>query len=163
MKICPLEEALIPGNIVEVTAKDKIKMGVILSNNQVAYFKNSNGYDNINSLVWRNNYDRDDYYISRVYAPADGFTINEECDINNLNCIYCKCPRYPYEVLDGVEYEMVYGGQTFICKNMKLFGDDVVFYKVDGYDTIKVVKVNEFKNDRVGELVIIEEGSEYDY
>ena len=162
MKICPLEEALIPGNIVEVTAKDKIKMGVILSNNQVAYFKNSNGYDKISSLIWRSN-NECDYYISRVYAPGYGFTIDEESDTNDLNCIYCKCPRYPYEVLDGVEYEMVYGGQTFICKNMKLFGDDVVFYKVDGYDTIKAVKVNEFKNDRVGELVIIEEGSEYDY
>ena len=160
---CPLEEALIPGNIVEVTSDNRIKIGVILSNNQVAYFKNSNGYDKISSLIWRNNNDDDDYYISRVYAPGYGFTIDEECNTNNLNCIYCKCPRYPDEVIDGVEYEMVYGGETFICKNMKLFGEDVVAYKVDGYDTIKVVNVREFEDDQVEELVITEEGSEYDY
>ena len=161
---CPLEEALIPGNIVEVTSNSKVKMGVILSNNQVAYFKNSIGYDKISSLIWRNNHDEDDYYISRVYAPEYGFTIDEKCDNDDyLNCIYCKCPRYPYEVIDGVEYEMVYGGETFICKNMKLFGEDVVVYKVDGYDTIKVVNVCEFGDDQVEELVITEEGSEYDY
>ena len=158
---CPLEEALIPGTIVEVTSNSKVKMGVILSNNQVAYFKNSNGYDKISSLIWRNNHDEDDYYISRVYAPVYGFTFDGEG--NDLNCIYCKCPRYPDEVIDGVEYEMVYGGETFICKNMKLFGEDVVAYKVDGYDTIKVVNVREFENDQVEELVITEEGSEYDY
>ena len=160
---CPLEEALIPGNIVEVTSNNRIKMGVILSNNQVAYFKNSSGFDAIDGLLWRYNNDDRDYYISRVYTPVYGFTIDEGCDTNNLNCIYCKCPRYPYEVLDGVEYEMVYGGENFICKNMKLFGEDVVVYKVDGYDTIKVVNVREFENDQVEELVIIEEGSEYDY
>ena len=160
---CPLEEVLIPGNIVEVTSNSKVKMGVILSNNQVAYFKNSNGYDKISSLIWRNNHDDDDYYISRVYAPGYGFTIDGERDTNDLNCIYCRYPRYPYEVIDGVEYEMVYGGETFICKNMKLFGEDVVAYKVDGYDTIKVVNVREFENDQVEELVITEEGSEYDY
>ena len=158
---CPLEEALIPGTIVEVTSNSKVKMGVILSNNQVAYFKNSNGYDKISSLIWRNNHDEDDYYISRVYAPVYGFTFDGEG--NDLNCIYCKCPRYPDEVIDGVEYEMVYGGETFICKNMKLFGEDVVAYKVDGYDTIKVVNVCEFENDQVKELVITEESIEYDY
>ena len=160
---CPLEEALIPGNIVEVTSDNRIKIGVILSNNQVAYFKNSNGYDKISSLIWRNNHDEDDYYISRVYAPGYGFTIDGEGNTIDLNCIYCKCPRYPDEVIDGVEYEMVYGGETFICKNMKLFGEDVVAYKVDGYNTIKVVNVREFKDDQVKELVITEEGSEYDY
>ena len=67
MKICSLEEALIPGNIIEVTSDNIIKLGVILSNNQVAYFKNGNGYDNIDSLVWRNNNACNDYYISRVY------------------------------------------------------------------------------------------------
>ena len=158
---CPLEEALIPGTIVEVTSNSKVKMGVILSNNQVAYFKNSNGYDKISSLIWRNNHDEDDYYISRVYAPVYGFTFDGEG--NDLNCIYCKCPRYPDEVIDGVEYEMVYGGETFICKNMKLFGEDVVAYKVDGYDTIKVVNVREFENDQVEELIITEESIEYDY
>ena len=158
---CPLEEALIPGTIVEVTSNSKVKMGVILSNNQVAYFKNSNGYDKISSLIWRNNHNEDDYYISRVYAPVYGFTFDGEG--NDLNCIYCKCPRYPDEVIDGVEYEMVYGGETFICKNMKLFGEDVVAYKVDGYDTIKVVNVREFENDQVEELIITEESIEYDY
>ena len=160
MKICPLEKALIPGNIIEVTSDNIIKLGVILSNNQVAYFKNSNGYDNINSLVWRNNYDRDDYYISRVYAPADGFTINEECDTNNLNCIYCKYPRYPHEVVDGVEYEMFYDGTTLMCKNMNLFGQDVVVYQGYGSARIEVERVTKFKNDLVVELTISEEDEE---
>ena len=157
---CPLEEALIPGNIVEVTSNSKVKMGVILSNNQVAYFKNSNGYDKISSLIWRNNHDEDDYYISRVYAPGYGFTIDGECNTNDLNCIYCKCPRYPYEVIDGVEYEMVYDRRTFICKNMNLFGEDVVAYRVDGVDRIVVERVTEFENDLVLELTISEEGEE---
>lgn len=160
MKICSLEKALIPGNIVEVTSDDRIKIGVILSNNQIAYFKNSNGYDNINSLVWRNNYDRDDYYISRVYAPADGFTIVKDCDTNNLNCIYCKYPRYPYEVVDGVGYEMFYDGTTLMCKNMNLFGQDVVVYQEYGSATIEVKRVTEFKNDLVVELTISEEDEE---
>ena len=157
---CPLEEALIPGNIVEVTAKDKINMGVILSNNQIAYFKNSDGFDTIDGLLWRNNNDEDDYYISRVYAPGYGFTIDEECDTDNLNCIYCRYPRYPYEVIDGVEYEMVYDGRTFICKNMNLFGEDVVAYRVDGVGRIVVERVTEFENDLVLELTIGEEGEE---
>ena len=157
---CPLEEALIPGNIVEVTSNSKVKMGVILSNNQVAYYKNSDGYDKISSLIWRNNHDEDDYYISRVYAPGYGFTIDGECNTNDLNCIYCKCPRYPYEVIDGVEYEMVYDRRTFICKNMNLFGDDVVAYRVDGVDRIVVERVTEFENDLVLELTISEEGEE---
>ena len=160
MVACTLENALIPGNIVEVTAKDKIKMGVILSNNQVAYFKNSDGFDTIDGLLWRNNNDEDDYYISRVYAPGYGFTIDEECDTDNLNCIYCRYPRYPYEVIDGVEYEMVYDRRTFICKNMNLFGEDVVAYRVDGVGRIVVERVTEFENDLVLELTISEEGEE---
>ena len=157
---CPLEEALIPGNIVEVTSDNKIKIGVILSNNQVAYFKNSNGYDKISSLIWRNNNDDDDYYISRVYAPGYGFTIDGEGNTIDLNCIYCKCPKYPREVPDDVEYEMVYDRRTFICKNMNLFGEDVVAYKVDGVDRIVVERVTEFENDLVLELTISEEGEE---
>ena len=120
MKICSLEEALIPGNIIEVTSDNIIKLGVILSNNQLAYFKNGNGYDNIDSLVWRNNNACNDYYISRVYTPGFGFTIVKDYDTNNLNCIYCRYPRYPYEVVDGVEYEMFYDGTTLICKNMNI-------------------------------------------
>ncbi len=160
MVACTLENALIPGNIVEVTSDNRIKIGVILSNNQVAYFKNSNGYDKISSLIWRNNNDDDDYYISRVYAPGYGFTIDEECNTNNLNCIYCKYPKYPCEVPDDVEYEMVYDGRTFICKNMNLFGEDVVAYRVDGVGRIVVERVTEFENDLVLELTIGEEGEE---
>ena len=154
MVACTLENALIPGNIVEVTAKDKIKMGVILSNNQIAYFKNSGGFDTVGGLLWRNNNDEDDYYISRVYTPGYGFSF--EFEWHNLKCIYSKYPKYPCEVPDDVEYEMVYDGRTFICKNMNLFGEDVVAYKVDGYDTIKVVNVREFENNQVEELVITE-------
>ena len=155
---CTLEYALIPGNIVEVTSTDKIKMGVVLSNNQIAYFMDSKGYDNIDSLVWRNNNNDDDYYISRVYTPAYGFSFGLEC--NKLNCIYCRYPRYPYEVIDGVEYEMVYDRRTFICKNMNLFGEDVVAYRVDGVGRIVVERVTEFENDLVLELTIGEEGEE---
>ena len=155
---CTLENALIPGNIVEVTSTDKIKMGVVLSNNQIAYFMDSKGYDNIDSLVWRNNNNDDDYYISRVYTPAYGFSFGLEC--NKLNCIYCRYPRYPYEVIDGVEYEMVYDRRTFICKNMNLFGEDVVAYRVDGVGRIVVERVTEFENDLVLELTIGEEGEE---
>ena len=155
---CTLENALIPGNIVEVTSTDKIKMGVVLSNNQIAYFMDSKGYDNIDSLVWRNNNNDDDYYISRVYTPAYGFSFGLEC--NKLNCIYCRYPKYPCEVPDDVEYEMVYDGRTFICKNMNLFGEDVVAYRVDGVDRIVVERVTEFENDLVLELTIGEEGEE---
>ena len=155
---CTLENALIPGNIVEVTSTDKIKMGVVLSNNQIAYFMDSKGYDNIDSLVWRNNNNDDDYYISRVYTPAYGFSFGLEC--NKLNCIYCRYPKYPCEVPDDVEYEMVYDRRTFICKNMNLFGEDVVAYRVDGVGRIVVERVTEFENDLVLELTISEEGEE---
>lgn len=158
MKLCPLEEALIPGNIVEVTSTDKIKMGVVLSNNQIAYFMDSKGYDNIDSLVWRNNNNDDDYYISRVYTPAYGFSFGIDCD--KLNCIYCRYPKYPCEVPDGVEYELVYGQSTFICKNMNIFGKDVVVGKLDGSDKIEVVEVGEFENDLVVELTVGEEDEE---
>ena len=160
MKICPLEEALMPGNIIEITSDNIIKLGVILSNNQVAYFKNGNGYDNIDSLVWRNNNACNDYYISRVYTPGFGFTIVKDYDANNLNCIYCRYPRYPYEVVDGVEYEMFYDGTTLICKNMNLFGQDVVVYQEYGSDTIEVERVTEFKNDLVVEITISKEDEE---
>ena len=158
MVACTLENALIPGNIVEVTAKDKIKMGVILSNNQIAYFKNSGGFDTVDGLLWRNNNDEDDYYISRVYTPGYGFSF--EFEWHNLKCIYSKYPKYPCEVPDDVEYEMVYDGRTFICKNMNLFGEDVVAYRVDGVGRIVVERVTEFENDLVLELTIGEEGEE---
>ena len=158
MVACTLENALIPGNIVEVTAKDKIKMGVVLSNNQIAYFMNSKGYDNIDSLVWRNNNDEDDYYISRVYTPGYGFSF--EFEWHNLKCIYSKYPKYPCEVPDDVEYELVYGQSTFICKNMNIFGKDVVVCQLDGSDKIEVVEVGEFENDLVVELTVGEEDEE---
>ena len=55
---------------------------------------------------------------------------------------------------------MVYDGRTFICKNMNLFGEDVVAYRVDGVGRIVVERVTEFENDLVLELTIGEEGEE---
>ena len=67
-----LEDALIPGNIIEIMDcyNCKKKLGVILNNGNIYYF--NGGFDSLNSM--KNSTDCD-YYINKVYEPLIGFDL----------------------------------------------------------------------------------------
>lgn len=146
-----LEDILKPGNIIKTCStimEAKEQWGIILSNNEVAYIDTRGGFDNLES------FNDTDYRIVAVYRPLHGCTISEIRKRECMECLYLEI-KHPREVDLGIKYEMLYGGITYTCYNVELFGTIYIAYK--SFLDVKMCTFNDIDESDIEYIKILEE------
>lgn len=145
-----LEEVLKPGNIVKIrsTIMDtREQWGVILNNGEVMYIDHIGGFDRLDDF----NYS--DCRVVEVYKPLSCCTISRIQRGECMECIY-HVFTHPREVELGIEYEMVYGGITYKCYNVELFGTIYIAYKY--LSTLKMCTFKDIDESDIEYIKILE-------
>lgn len=120
-----LEDVLKPGNIIKIYSTimgGREQWGIILSNNEVAYIDSIGGFDRLEE------FNGVDCRIVEVYKPLSCCTLSRIKRGECMVCVYREI-KHPREVEVGIEYEMLYGGITYTCCNVELFGKIYIVYK----------------------------------
>lgn len=145
-----LEDVLKPGNIIKTCStimETRKQWGIILSNNEVAYIDTRGGFDNLES------FNDTDYRIVEVYKPLHCCTISEIRKGECMECLYREI-KHPREVEVGIEYEMLYGGITYTCCNVELFGEIYITYK--SLSSLKACTFNDIDENDIEYIKILE-------
>lgn len=133
-----LVKVLVPGNIVEVSFPSGTHIGVVLSNSQVMYL-DVIGFDAIPELLKED----EEYYINRVFEPIEGTTKESILQLKKLNCVYSHNPiKHPKDVPFGERYEMYYKGERYECRNVLLFGKEIMNYRRESDGTSFAVPIS---------------------
>lgn len=120
-----LEDVLKPGNIVKIRStimSHKERWGIILNNGEVMYIDKEGSFDRLEDFNDSN------YRIVGVYRPLSCCTMSRILRGECMECLY-HVFTHPREVDLGIKYEMLYGGITYTCYNVELFGTIYIAYK----------------------------------
>ena len=145
-----LEEVLKPGNIVKVCSTvfgHREQWGVILDNGAVMYTDPIGGFDRLTE------FNGSDCRIVEVYKPLHCCTISRINRGECMECIYREI-KHPREVGVGIDYEMLYGGIMYDCRNVELFGEIYIVYKV--FSSVKVCTFNDIDESDIEYIKILE-------
>ena len=145
-----LEDVLKPGNIVKIrsTIMDtREKWGIILNNGEVMYIDKGGSFDRLEDFNASN------YRIVGVYRPLSCCTMSRILRGECMECLY-RVITHPREVGLGIEYEMLYGGITYTCYNVELFGTIYIAYK--SFLDIKMCTFNDIDENDIEYIKILE-------
>ena len=145
-----LEDVLKPGNIVKIrsTIMDtREKWGIILNNGEVMYIDKGGSFDRLEDFNASN------YRIVGVYRPLSCCTMSRILRGECMECLY-RVITHPREVGLGIEYEMLYGGITYTCYNVELFGTIYIAYK--SFLDIKMCTFNDIDESDIEYIKILE-------
>ena len=145
-----LEDVLKPGNIVKIrsTIMDtREKWGIILNNGEVMYIDKGGSFDRLEDFNASN------YRIVGVYRPLSCCTMSRILRGECMECLYREI-THPREVGLGIEYEMLYGGITYTCYNVELFGTIYIAYK--SFLDIKMCTFNDIDENDIEYIKILE-------
>ena len=70
-----------------------------------------------------------------------------------MECLYREI-KHPREVGVGIDYEMLYGGIMYACRNVELFGEIYIVYKV--FSSVKVCTFNDIDESDIEYIKILE-------
>ena len=145
-----LEDVLKPGNIVKIrsTIMDtRERWGIILNNGEVMYIDKGGSFDRLEDFNDSN------YRIVGVYRPLSCCTLSRilrgEC-MERLYHVF----THPREVDLGIKYEMLYGGITYTCYNVELFGTIYIAYK--SFLDVKMCTFNDIDEKDIEYIKILE-------
>ena len=145
-----LEDVLKPGNIVKIrsTIMDtRERWGVILNNGEVMYIDKGGSFDRLEDFNDNN------YRIVGVYRPLSCCTMSRILRGECMECLYREI-THPREVGLGIEYEMLYGGVTYTCCNIKLLGEIYIGYKF--LKTVNACTFNDIDEKDIEYIKILE-------
>ena len=145
-----LEDVLKPGNIVKIrsTIMDtRERWGVILNNGEVMYIDKGGSFDRLEDFNDNN------YRIVGVYRPLSCCTMSRILRGECMECLY-RVITHPREVGLGIEYEMLYGGITYTCYNVELFGTIYIAYK--SFLDVKMCTFNDIDESDIEYIKILE-------
>lgn len=145
-----LEDVLKPGNIVKIRStitSHKEKWGIILNNGEVMYIDKGGSFDRLEDFNDSN------YRIVEVYRPLSCCTMSRILRGECMECLYHKI-THPREVDLGIKYEMLYGGITYTCYNVELFGTIYIAYK--SFLDVKMCTFNDIDESDIEYIKILE-------
>ena len=145
-----LEDVLKPGNIVKIRStimSHKEKWGIILNNGEVMYIDKGGSFDRLEDFNDSN------YRIVEVYRPLSCCTMSRILRGECMECLYREI-THPREVEVGIKYEMLYGGITYTCYNVELFGTIYIAYK--SFSDVKMCTFNDIDESDIEYIKILE-------
>ena len=145
-----LEDVLKPGNIIKmrsIITETREQWGIILGNNEVAYIDSIGGFDRLKE------FNSEDFRIVEVYKPLSCCTLSRIKRGECMVCVYREI-KHPRDVEVGIEYEMLYGGITYTCCNVELFGTTYIVYKV--FSSVNVCTFNDIDENDIEYIKILE-------